>query len=73
MLFFMAASTHLGGNLVTPIAQANLASVTLAFGLIIVMAINGLVGKTGPLTSVRGVIGSGMLLTVILYLLVEMV
>ena len=73
MLFFMAASTHLGGNLVTPIGQAGFTSLVLSFGLIIVLALNGIVGKTGPFTSVKGVIGSGFLLTAILYLLVEMI
>jgi len=72
MLFFMAASTHLGGNLVVPISQTNAAELATVFGLIIVLALNGVVGKTGPFTSVKGVIGSGFLLTAILYLLVEM-
>jgi uncharacterized membrane protein len=71
MLFFMASSIHLG-QLQTPVQQASLASLVLSFGLIIVLALNGLFGKTGPLTSVKGVIGSGFLLTAILYLLIEM-
>jgi hypothetical protein len=37
------------------------------------LALNGIVGKTGPLTTVKGVIGSGFLLTAILYLMVEMI
>jgi uncharacterized membrane protein len=73
MLFFMAASTHLGGNLVLPISQTNLVELTTVFGLIIVLALNGLLGKTGPLTTVKGVISSGFLLTAILYLLIEMI
>ncbi len=70
MLFFMASSMHLG-QLQTSIHQASTASLAIVFGLIIVLALNGVVGKTGPLTSVKGVIGSGFLLTAILYLLVE--
>jgi hypothetical protein len=72
MLFFMASSVHLG-QLQTPIHSASGASLVVVYGLIAVLALNGVVGKTGPFTSVKGVIGSGFLLTAILYLLVEMV
>ena len=70
MLFFMASSVHLG-QLQTPIHQASTASLAVVFGLIVVLGLNGVVGKTGPFTSVKGVISSGFLLTAILYLLVE--
>ena len=63
---------HLG-QIQTSILQASAASLVIVFGLIAVLALNGVVGKTGPFTSVKGVIGSGFLLTVILYLLVEMI
>ena len=72
MLFFMASSVHLG-QLQTPIHSASIASLVLVYGLIVVLALNGVVGKTGPFTSVKGVIGSGFLLTAILYLFVEMI
>jgi uncharacterized membrane protein len=72
MLFFMASSVHLG-QLQTSILSASLASLVLVYGLIVVLALNGVVGKTGPFTTVKGVIGSGFLLTVILYLFVEMI
>jgi uncharacterized membrane protein len=72
MLFFMASSVHLG-QLQTPIHHESAASLTVVFGLIAVLALNGLVGKTGPFTSVKGVIGSGFVLTAVLYLLVEMI
>jgi uncharacterized membrane protein len=71
MLFFMASSVHLG-QLQTSIHSASAASLALVFGLITVLALNGVVGKTGPFTSVKGVISSSFLLTVILYLLVEL-
>ena len=71
MLFFMASSVHLG-QLQTSVHSQSGASLAVVFGLIIVLALNGVVGKTGPFTSVKGVIGSGFLLTAILYLLVEM-
>ena len=72
MLFFMASSMHLG-QLQTSILSASLGSLVMVYGLIAVLALNGVVGKTGPFTSVKGVIGSGFLLTVIMYLLVEMI
>ena len=73
MLFFMASSKHLPQINMTPVYEASAASLALVFGLVIVLALNGVVGKTGPFTSVKGVVGSGFLLTAILYLLVEMI
>ncbi len=70
MLFFMASSVHLG-QLQTSIHSASAASLTVVYGLIAVLALNGVVGKTGPFTSVKGVIGGGFLLTAVLYLLIE--
>ena len=72
MLFFMASSMHLG-QIQTSIMTASAASLVVVYGLIAVLALNGIFGKTGPFTSVKGVIGSGFLLTAILYLLVEMI
>jgi uncharacterized membrane protein len=72
MLFFMASSVHLG-QLQTSVHEASVASLAVVYGLIVVLALNGVVGKTGPFTSVKGVVGSGFLLTAILYLLVEMI
>jgi len=72
MLFFMASLVHLG-QIQTSIHEASAASLAVVYGLIAVFALNGVVGKTGPFTSVKGVIGSGFLLTAILYLLVEMI
>ena len=71
MLFFMASSIHLG-QLQTSVMSTSTASLALVYGLIVVLALNGVVGKTGPFTSLKGVIGSGFLLTFILYILVEM-
>jgi len=71
MLFFMASSVHLG-QLQTSLHEVSFSSVVIEYALIAVLALNGVVGKTGPFTSVKGVVGSGFLLTVILYLLVEM-
>lgn len=71
MLFFMASSVHLG-QLQTPIHQASMLSIVTVFGLIAILALNGIFGKTGPLTSVKGVVANGFVLTAILYILVEM-
>ena len=71
MLFFMASSRHL------PTIQEAMSSVsTLAliavFGLIALLTFNGIKGKTGPMTSVSGVIHMGVLLTIVLYLMIEL-
>ncbi len=71
MLFFMASSVHLP-QLQIPIHSASAPSLAVVFGLIAVLALNGIFGKTGPITSLKGVIGSGFVLTAILYLLVEL-
>ena len=71
MLFFMASSIHLGGMQV-PVGSAGMTTLVLIFGLIAALELNGIFGKTGPFTSVKGVIHSGLLLTVVLYLLAEL-
>lgn len=71
MLFFMASSVHLA-QLAGPIAQASIPSLIVVFGLIALLEINGIKGKTGPMTSVPGVIHMGLLLTVVLYLGVDL-
>ena len=70
MLFFMASSIHLGGLQVS-VNSVGVTTLVLSFGLILALELNGIFGKTGPFTSVKGVIHSGILLTVILYLLAE--
>lgn len=70
MLFFMASSVHLG-QLQTSVRSESAMSLIVVFGLIAALALNGVFGKTGPFTSVKGVIGSGFALTAVLYLLVE--
>lgn len=72
MLFFMASSVHLG-QLQTSIHTVEASSLTVVFGLIVALALNGIFGKTGLFTSVKGVIGSSFLLTAILYLLIEFI
>ena len=72
MLFFMASSIHLGGVQV-PLHNAGMLSLVLIFGLILALELNGIFGKMGPFASVKGVIHSGIALTVVLYLLAELI
>lgn len=71
MLFFMASSVHLA-QLAVPIGSASILSKVVVFGLILLLAINGIKGKTGPMTTVKGVIHMGLLLTLVLYLGVDL-
>ena len=70
MLFFMASSKHLP-QIQIPVYEASAAALAVVFGLIVALTLNGVIGKTGPLTSVKGAIASGFFLTAVLYLLVE--
>ncbi len=70
MLFFMASSVHLA-QLAIPLGSASTLSKIVVFGLILLLAINGIKGKTGRITSVKGVIHMGLLLTLVLYLGVD--
>ncbi|MBL4868990.1 MAG: urate hydroxylase PuuD [Pseudomonadales bacterium] len=69
MLFFMGASTHLSGSAAAPVGG----EAGLGVGFMVVMALimaveaNGLFGKLGPLTTVKGVIHSSLGLTAIMY------
>ena len=71
MLFFMASSVHLA-QLSTPVTSAGLLSLLVVFGIILLLEINAIVGKQGPMTSVKGVIHMGLLLTLVLYLGIEL-
>ncbi len=62
MLYFMAAARHLAGYQVT---NPGLYWV-LAGLLILVLEVNAIKGKLGPMTSIKGVIASGFVLTAIL-------
>ncbi len=44
----------------------------MVFGLIALLEINGIVGKPGPMKSVKGLVASGFVLTAVLYLLMEL-
>ncbi len=69
MLFFMGAASHLSIS-VNP--NANLWILFSVFAVIILaIEMNALKGKTGPLTTIKGVITSGFVLTGFLYTLME--
>jgi len=71
MLFFMASSIHLA-QLATPVMNASILSLIVVFGIILGLEVNGLKGKTGLMTSVKGVVHMGLLLTLVLYLGVDL-
>ena len=71
MLFFMASSVHLA-QLATPVTSAGILSLIVVFGIIALLEINAIKGKMGPMTSVKGVIHMGLLLTLVLYLGIDL-
>lgn len=64
MLFFMGSSMHMSHELLT---SASTVAIGLIMLIILVLEGNGIMGKQGPMTSVKGVIGCGLGLTVVLY------
>jgi hypothetical protein len=52
--------------------SANILSLIVVFGIILLLSINGIKGKTGPMTSVKGVIHMGLALTLVLYLALDL-
>ena len=71
MLFFMGAASHLP---LTVNPDFNCVALILALGAIILaLEINALKGKTGPMTTVKGVIHCGFALTAVLYFLMEII
>lgn len=67
MLFFMGSSTHLNNGLLTSASTIGLGLILL---LILLLELNAIFGKMGPMASVRGVISSSIGLTLLLYGLV---
>jgi uncharacterized membrane protein len=69
MLFFMGAASHL------PFMVRESMNFWALFGVIGVillgLEINALKGKTGPMTTINGVIGCGFVLTAVLYTAIE--
>lgn len=71
MLFFMGAASHL------PVGVSDASPFGLYWGLFALVAaaleINALKGKTGPLTTIKGVITCGFVLAAILHLMMEVI
>lgn len=70
MLFFMGAASHL------PLNVSSEANFGLIWGVLLLIVggieFNALKGKLGPMTTVKGVITSGFVLTAVLYVAVEL-
>jgi len=75
LMFFMASSVHLSSAKgVGHGTIGNASTAALVVGLLIIAAIevNAIVGKQGPITTVRGVIVSGLVLTGVLWAVVAL-
>ncbi len=69
MLFMMGAARHLAPSIGE---GANLLYVALFMGgIVLLLELNGLFGKQGPMKTVSGVITCGFVLTAVLYSLIE--
>ena len=64
MLFFMGSSMHMSNGMLTGASDIALGLIVL---LVLVLQANGIMGKQGPMTSVKGVVSCGLGLTVVLY------
>ncbi len=63
MLFFMGSSAHFShGGL-----DGNTTALVVALVIVLALELNAIVGKQGPMTTVRGVITSGLVLTAVLW------
>lgn len=70
MLFFMGGARHL--VLGRDFSQVNYWLVAIVIGIVLLLIeMNALRGKPGPLATVKGVIHSGIILTIVMYVLVE--
>jgi uncharacterized membrane protein len=68
MLFFMGSSAHYAhGGL-----SGNTVPLVVALVIILALELNAIFGKQGPMTTVRGVIVSGLVLTAVLWALVSL-
>ena len=76
MLFFMGASAHLSGIGRVPMSSeggTSMLAIILTLAIILALEANAIKGKTGPMTSVVGVIHSGIGLGAVLLLIVEFI
>lgn len=68
MLFFMGASTHLGGSGAMPLMGGDSLSIGFfaVMGLIVLLEANAIFGKMGPFASVKGVVHCSLALTAVM-------
>ncbi len=74
MLFFMGSSAHLAtakGLGHGALTQASTLQLVVPLIIIAVLQLNAIFGKTGPITTIRGVIVSGLVLTAVLFGLLQ--
>lgn len=75
MLFFMGASAHLGGNGSLPMGlveeSVSMLAIILSVLIIAALEFNAIKGKTGPMTTVKGVIHCGLGLIVALLVVIQ--
>ena len=70
MAFFMLASVHLGGPGSYLIANNGLSlGAWISVALVLLLEVNAIVGKPGPMASIRGVVHMSLLLAAVLYCL----
>ncbi|MBL7664380.1 MAG: urate hydroxylase PuuD [Bacteriovoracaceae bacterium] len=71
MMFFMGASRHLSLNIPEGF---NPCTVLIALAVIIgALELNGIKGKMGPMTTIKGVVHCGLALLVVLYVMIEVI
>lgn len=71
LLFFMGASRHLNLSIPENFSGAGVFSAVTV--VILLLELNAIKGKLGPMTTVKGVIHCGLALLVFLYALIEIV
>ena len=67
MLYFMGSSAHLPNGMIGD----NTTALIISLVIIAAIEVNAIFGKQGPMTTVRGVITSGLVLTLILWGIVK--
>ena len=73
MTFFMVSSAHLQGKGADILgSNASITAIILGVLAILALEVNAIIGKTGPMTTIRGVITSGFVFTLLLYLIADL-
>jgi uncharacterized membrane protein len=71
LLFFMGACRHLGLNI--PEGFSPMLVISVVTALILLLELNAIKGKIGPMATVKGVIHAGVGLMIVLYALIEVI